>query len=249
MRGGGTQNYGPPSTALHIHQLIPELLLSGTPEFSIADVRTDLTMHHAPANRGKRQRGRPRNELLDAAIVEAAIAEVGAKGWGGATIEGIAARAGVGRGSIYRRWGSKTELFQYAATVFTLPHDEVDTGSLTDDLVAAVLPIADALTQPELAALLPALLAEAANDASIRNTLRTFVAQSRQRAIDAVERARRRGDVASTTDAETLVDMLAGAMLYRRLLLGEPTDAAAVAALVRQAVLSCRTQVSSKEDE
>lgn len=79
----------------------------------------------------------PRNELLDAVIVEAAIAEVGAKGWGGATIEGIAARAGVGRGSIYRRWSSKTKLFQYAATVFTLPHDEVNTGSLTDDLVAA----------------------------------------------------------------------------------------------------------------
>lgn len=200
------------------------------------------------ADRGHRQRGRPRNELLDAAIVEATIAEVGAKGWGGATVEGIAARAGVGRGSIYRRWSSKTELFQYAATVFTLPNDEVDTGFLADDLVAAVLPIADALTQPELAALLPSLLAEAANDESIRNTLRTFVAQSRQRAIDAVERARRRGDVEATTDAETLVDMLAGAMLYRRLLLGELTDAAAVETLVRQAVLSCSIRADVKEE-
>ena len=164
------------------------------------------------------RRGRPRDDRLDAVIVSAAVAEVGAKGWGGATIDGIAARAGVGRGTIYRRWPSKTDLFQYAATAV------------------------------ELAALLPSLLAEAANDPSIRQTLRTFVAQSRQQAIEAVERARIRGDIVASTDAETLVDMLAGALVYRRLLLGEATDAAAVRALVRQAVQSCATPTSTEED-
>ena len=199
-------------------------------------------------SRAAHRRGRPRDDRLDAVIVEATVAEVGAKGWGGATIEGIAARAGVGRGTIYRRWPSKTELFQYAATAVTRPGEVVDTGSFVDDLFAAVLPIADMLTQPELAGLLPSLLAEAANDASIRQTLRTFVAQSRQQAIDAVERARRRGDIVESTDAETLVDMLAGALVYRRLLLGETTDAAAVRALVRQAVLSCSTHTAIGED-
>jgi hypothetical protein len=130
----------------------------------------------------------------------------------------------------------------------TRPVDAPDTGSFVDDLFAAVLPIADMLTQPELAALLPSLLAEAANDTSIRQTLRTFVAQSRRQAIDAVERARRRGDIAQSTDAETLVDMLAGALVYRRLLLGEATDAATVRALVRQAVQNCSTNAAMKED-
>ncbi len=180
--------------------------------------------------------------------MEATIAEVGSKGWGGATIEGIAARAGVGRGTIYRRWPSKTDLFQYAATAVTRPVEAPDTGSFVEDLFAAVLPIADMLTRPELAALLPALLAEAANDTSIRQTLRSFVAQSRQQAIDAVERARRRGDILQSTDAETLVDMLAGALVYRRLLLGETTDAAAVRALVRQAVQSCSAHPAIEED-
>nr|WP_234898750.1 TetR/AcrR family transcriptional regulator [Mycolicibacter kumamotonensis] len=101
---------------------------------------------------------------MDAAIVEATIAEVGSKGWAGATIEGIAARAGVGRGTIYRRWPSKTDLFQYAATAVTRPVEAPDTGSFVEDLFAAVLPIADMLTRPELAGLLPSLLAEAAND-------------------------------------------------------------------------------------
>lgn len=180
--------------------------------------------------------------------MKATVAEVGAKGWGGATIEGIAARAGVGRGTIYRRWPSKTELFQYAAAVVTRPVEVRDTGSFVDELFAAVLPIADMLTQPELAALLPSLLAEAANDASIRDTMRTFAAQSRQQAIKAVERARRRGDIVQSTDAETLVDMLVGALVYRRLLLGEATDAAAVRALVRQAVRTCSAHGAFEED-
>jgi AcrR family transcriptional regulator len=179
--------------------------------------------------------------------VNATIAEVGAKGWAGATIEGIAARAGVGRGTIYRRWRSKTDLFQYAATAITRPIEAPDTGSFVDDLFAAVLPIAGVLTQPDLAALLPSLLAEAANDASIRQTLRTFVAQSRQQAIDVVERARRRGDIEGSTDAETLVDMLAGALVYRRLLLGEATDTASVRTLVRQAVQTCSTHTAIEE--
>jgi len=182
------------------------------------------------------RRGRPRDERLDAAIVAAAVAEVGAKGWGGATIEGIAARAGVGRASIYRRWGSKYELFQYAAVSITQSSDGVDTGSFVDDLFAALLPIAEMLTQPELAALLPSLLAEATNDESVRSTVRTFAGRCRQQAIDAVERARDRGDVPVATDADALVDMLAGGLVYRRLLLGEAADATAVRALIRQAL-------------
>lgn len=195
-----------------------------------------------------RRRGRPRDDRLDEAIVRATVAEVGAKGWGGATIEGIAARAGVGRGTIYRRWPSKTELFQYAATAVTSHVDIQQSGSFADELFAAVLPIADMLTRPELAAMLPSLLAEAANDASIRETLRTFVAQSRHQAIGAVERARERGDILQSTDAKTLVDMLAGGLVYRRLLLGEDTDESAVRALVHQAVQSCAKPAAVEED-
>ena len=96
--------------------------------------------------------------------------------------------------------------------------------------------------------MLPSLLAEAANDESIRETLRIFVAKSRTQAIEAVERARQRGDILQSTDAETLVDMLAGALVYGKLLLGEVTDAAAVRALVRQAVQSCATPTATKEN-
>ena len=61
-------------------------------------------------------------------------------------------------------------------------------------------------------------------------------AATREPVLDAVERARRRGDVPDATDADALVDMLAGGLVYRRLLLGEAADEAAVRALIRQAV-------------
>jgi AcrR family transcriptional regulator len=211
-------------------------------------VATTAASVHVPAVRQKHRRGRPRDDRLDAAIVDATIAEVGAKGWAGATVEGIAARAGVGRGSIYRRWASKQELFQHAATAVTRPSQEVDTGSFADDLLAAALRMAETLTQPEIAALLPPLLSEAANDGAIRETLKSFVAQSRQQAIGAVERARQRGDILQSTDAETIVDMLAGALVYRRLFLGATTGAAAIHALVDQVVRSCSTSTATEED-
>lgn len=189
-----------------------------------------------PPTERRARRGRPRDDRLDAVIVDATVAEVAAKGWGGTTIEGIATRAGVGRGSIYRRWRSKSELVQFVAVSITAPSDSVDTGSFVDDLFAAMLPIADMLTQPELAALLPALLAKATSDESIRSIVRTFAGRCRQPVLDAVERARARGDVAHSTDADALVDMLAGGLVYRRLLLGEAADEAAVRALIEQAV-------------
>jgi AcrR family transcriptional regulator len=191
------------------------------------------------------RRGRPRDERLDDVIVSAAIAEVGAKGWTGATIEGIAARAGVGRATIYRRWSSKAELFHYAASCITQPVEAPETGSLSEDLFTALLPIADMLGRPDLDALLPALLVEAATDASIRDTLRTFATRSRQQAVAAVERARQAGEIASSTDADALVQMVAGGLLYRRLLLGEAIDASAVRMLIGQATQSCSP--SSKE--
>ncbi len=196
---------------------------------------------------GPRLRGRPRDDRLDTAIIEAVIAEAAAKGWSGATIEGIAARAGVGRASIYRRWSSKDELFQYVARAITREPAAADTGCFADDLFAALLPIADMLTRPDLAAILPALLAEGATDDAIRSTVQTFAGRCRQHAIDAVQRARRRGDVPACTDADALVDMLAGGLVYRRLLLGESADAAAVRALIRQAVQNCATETGEGE--
>ncbi len=72
--------------------------------------------HIAP----KGSRNRRRGEVLERALYEATLAELAEVGYGGLTMEGIAARAHTGKAALYRRWGSKCELV-HAALVFALP--------------------------------------------------------------------------------------------------------------------------------
>ena len=81
---------------------------------------------------------RPRSAESHAAILQAALELVVEDGLRGTTIEGIAARAGVGKTTIYRRWRTKEELFMEAlqAIAFALP--DPDTGSLRGDMEAII---------------------------------------------------------------------------------------------------------------
>jgi len=65
-------------------------------------------------------RSRRRGEVLERALYEATLAELAAVGYGGLTMEGIAARAHTGKAALYRRWASKRDLV-HAALVFALP--------------------------------------------------------------------------------------------------------------------------------
>ncbi|MCV7412294.1 transcriptional regulator [Mycobacterium florentinum] len=65
-------------------------------------------------------RSRRRGQVLERALYEATLAELSEVGYGGLTMEGIAARAQTGKAALYRRWGSKHDLV-HAALVFALP--------------------------------------------------------------------------------------------------------------------------------
>ena len=62
----------------------------------------------------ERRPGRPRDARVDQQIVEATLAEVTEKGFGAASIESIASRAGVGKATIYRRWPNREALLRFA---------------------------------------------------------------------------------------------------------------------------------------
>lgn len=63
---------------------------------------------------------RRRGEVLERALYEATLAELAEVGYGGLTMEGIAARAHTGKAALYRRWCGKHDLV-HAALVFALP--------------------------------------------------------------------------------------------------------------------------------
>ena len=91
----------------------------------------------AGAGRSGAPRGRPRSEQADRAIMAAALELLAERGLAGMSIEEVAARAGVGKATIYRRWSSKGALALDAFLAeFEQQQPLPDTGSLRGDLAA-----------------------------------------------------------------------------------------------------------------
>jgi AcrR family transcriptional regulator len=65
-------------------------------------------------------RTRRRGRTLECALYEAILAELADAGYGGLTMEGVAARARTGKAALYRRWSNKHDLVQ-AALLYALP--------------------------------------------------------------------------------------------------------------------------------
>ena len=85
------------------------------------------------------------------------------------SIEEVAARAGVGKATIYRRWPSKGLLALDAfVTSFREQQPLPDTGSLRDDLIAALTAWVRAVTQTSMGPMLTGLIAEAQHDPDLR---------------------------------------------------------------------------------
>ena len=84
-----------------------------------------------------RRPGRPRSEQAEQAIIEATLDLFAEKGFEGVCVELVAARAGVGKATIYRRWANKEELLLAALSSMKSPIPE-PTGSVRDDLLAMV---------------------------------------------------------------------------------------------------------------
>ena len=93
------------------------------------------TIEHPPA--ASRPPGRPRSERADKAIIDATLALlVEAGGVVGVSIEAVAARAGVGKTTIYRRWPNKEALIIDALVSLKEPEPELGGVSVRDDLIA-----------------------------------------------------------------------------------------------------------------
>ena len=167
-----------------------------------------------------------RNESSRRAILDAAIALIGESGYDNVSIEAIAARAGVGKQTIYRWWPSRAALVleAYLAGSDTVdaprarPTTRADVQALLDWLVRV-------LAQPIGGRVLAGLVADLKDDAELARRFHGDVVPARRRAmLAALERGRARGEIRPDADLELAVDALHGAVFYRLLLSGEPLD-------------------------
>lgn len=182
---------------------------------------------------GQRVRtGRPRNEAARVAVLRAANAILEERGPAGFAIEAVAARAGVGKATIYRWWPSRGALAVAGFLAETAPKIAYpDTGSTLGDLVSQLKRVAAVYGGPA-GRVLAAIIAEGQGDP---HTMAAFVdgyARPRREEAKRILRAGvERGELRRDIDLEVALDALYGPIYYRMLVPVGPLNDAWVDAL------------------
>ncbi|MFJ8438782.1 TetR/AcrR family transcriptional regulator [Kitasatospora griseola] len=169
--------------------------------------------------------GRRRSEESRQAILGAAFDLLGEVGYARLTVEGIAARAGTGKQTVYRWWPGKADVLLEAVTAYAREHiPQPETADRAADL-RTFLAATFAAATPRTTDALRALMAEAQIDPAFGERFRETLLHPRREALGAVvERAREAGLLAPHLTTDTAVDLAFGALWYRLLATGRPLD-------------------------
>lgn len=174
--------------------------------------------------------GRPRSDATRTAILLAAYEILVAGGFAAFTIEGVAARAGAGKATIYRWWPSKGALAVEAFMVAVVPRmDSIrESRSAIADLRAQVH-VAARIYRGRAGVLLRELLALSQEDETTRRHLRRdFLDPRRRVGMASVRRALESGELDRNVDPEVLADVLWGPIFHRLLVIYRPMDARSI---------------------
>lgn len=177
------------------------------------------------------RRGRPRSADADIAILAAALELAGEVGVRALSMDEVAARAGVSKATIYRRWSSKEALVLDALRSAIEPVGSVDHGSLGADLRHYLRDMTARMSVGR-GDVLPHLIEVACYDPAIRTSLDDWVRHRRAPLLAILERGLERGELSADTDLELLLDTLIGPFVYRRLLTGGAIDETVVERLL-----------------
>jgi AcrR family transcriptional regulator len=160
-----------------------------------------------------------RDENARLAVLHAADDLLVERGFGGVTIEGIAARAGVAKQTIYRWWLSKVDvlldtLIDDAGSQLAVP----DTGSAVESTRRYLRSLAHFLTKEPAGKVLLALIGEAQHDPAMARTFhQRYLDPQRQNERAMLQRGITSGELSADLDIDAALDALSGPILYRAL--------------------------------
>jgi AcrR family transcriptional regulator len=188
-------------------------------------------------------RGRPRSERARLAVLDAAADLLSEGGMAAATMEAIAARAGVSKATIYKWWPSRGHVALDSLFTRTKPTMAAEAGAtLEETLIAQVGALAGLLRDPATASLMRETVAVAQTDPDIRSALDTRWLRPRRAVVEGVLRdAAERGEIRADVDFAAAMDQLFGPLYYRLLFRHEPLDDRLAETLVRQMLAGLST--------
>jgi AcrR family transcriptional regulator len=169
--------------------------------------------------------GRPRDPEADRAILKATMELLAEDGFSGLSIEAVAARAGVGKTTVYRRWPSKIPLVVDALAHMKSPMAvRIPEGMTTRDaLVRYLTMLTRAQGNEPNGRILAGLVDAMSRDAELAEAVRAGLVSGRRRVVfDLIERGIARGEIRSDVDVEVVADVLVGPIIMRTLITGKP---------------------------
>ena len=167
--------------------------------------------------------GRPRSSIADSAILEAAFKLLCERGYAGTSVEAVAAEAGVGKMTIYRRYPTKPELTAAAISAHLNVEEVVFSGDTRADLARLAGETLDALFKGPTMALIGTFTVEQRNHPEFLEIFRRRISDPRRALMRSVlERGIAAGDVRPDIDIDLTIQFIAGVVLARYIHVGTP---------------------------
>lgn len=194
------------------------------------------------SSRGARPGGRTARTRH--AVRQATLDEIADKGYDGLSVEGVAARSGVHRTTVYRRWRNAAGL---AADALDLASEESwplpDTGEVASDLRELTSLVCTHFADPYAGQVSRAIVSAAVHDPATGRALHDFLAGRHRQAAPVVERAVERGELPAGTDATEVVRAAVAPLYYRLFITAEPVDAEVAGRAADAALAAARAGV------
>ena len=170
-----------------------------------------------------RQLGRPRDPRLDDAITTATLELLADSGYAALTMEAVAARAGVGKATLYRRWAGKEQLVIDAVRTMSEQPEPDKGASVRDELVGLLDAVRRKSSSSLTGKIFPRLIGESADNPELMRRYREQVLDPRRaRFHTALLRGVAEGCVRPDVDLDHATDLIVGPMAYRNLIRNDP---------------------------
>ena len=143
------------------------------------------------------------------------------------TVEAVAARSGVAKTTIYRRWRDKWELALDAVMIDMLPRfaNPVDVGDTRKELITFVDSVTKLWATAPYGAAMQGLVSQIATEPELARVYREHVVEPRREQLrPVIERGIARGDLRPDTNLRLVHELLVGPIFYRLLMSGPPLD-------------------------
>lgn len=169
-----------------------------------------------------RSPGRPRSAEADRAIVEAIVDLLVERGYREVTIEGVAARAGVAKTTIYRRWPSKAAMVVEAIIAAGKDCPVEEARGCHESLTCALERMVAGLSCSRVAKIIGGLAVEMPHNQELAEAVREGLMKPNRAAMLALlERGIESGEVRADIDLEVTADLLVGPLFFRLLFSGD----------------------------